>query len=285
MSEYSGELESKYFIEKNLECFTKKNIYDKNGNLLLSKDKKITDEIKIKLKERGNYYQEKSNGFDKKKNTVLAPIIQTFGERKNIRNLRRMEQPHKILNNIIFESKAKPWWIYVNALSNYVDWIYTHSIDVAMISLMMAVELGYNDKDQWNIGLGAFLHDVGKLLVPKAIIQKPGPLSDIETVCIRQHCELGTSSLKAFDLPKECTDIILQHHERLDGSGYPRGLKEDEISLNARIVMIADVLDGISSPRPYKQALKMEAAINILRLDEKKFSQELVLLLEKVLEI
>ena len=266
------------------EYFANEDIHDKNGILLLGKGQKITDAIMAKLKMLGSYKQEEPINFDDKHSVVLSPIAQAFGEKMNIRNDRILTYPNNVLSTIIFESKKKPWWIYVNALSNYVDWLYTHSIDVAIISLMIAVELGYNEEELWNIGLGAFLHDVGKLLIPKSIIQKPGSLDDMEMDYIRQHCELGVSSLKSFCLPKECTDIVLQHHERLDGSGYPNGLKGDEICRNAKIAMIADVVDAITSGRPYKPPQKMDTAINILKSDEGKYSKELVPLLEGLLK-
>lgn len=253
--------------------FSKKDIYDKNGILLISKGQKMTDTIIAKLKSFGSYIPEELTNFEDSQSGVLIPVSKAFGVRMNIRDDSALEQPNKVLSNIIFESKTKPWWIYVNALGNYVDWLYTHSIDVSMISLMMAVKLGYSDAELLNIGLGALLHDVGKLLVPKPIIQKPGPLSDMEMAYIRQHCELGMSSLEPLNLPKECTDIVLQHHERLDGSGYPKGLKGDEICRNARIVMIADAVDAITSGRPYKSPRKMGAAIRILRNEGEKYSQ------------
>ncbi|WP_347488533.1 HD domain-containing phosphohydrolase [Desulfoscipio sp. XC116] len=264
--------------------FTKNDVYDKNGVLLLSKGQKMTDETITRLRRHGDYKQEELVDFNSRQSVILTPVAKELGVRMNIRDDRLLEQPNKILSTIIFESKTKPWWIYVNALSNYVDWLYTHSIDVAMISLMMAVELGYSGEELFNIGLSALLHDVGKLLVPKSIIQKPGNLTGMETSCIRQHCELGMSSLEGFDFPKEYADIIMQHHERLDGSGYPKGLKGEEICHNARIVMIADVVDAITSFRPYRQPRNMDAAIRELRNGKEKYPQELIYLLEKILE-
>lgn len=164
-----------------------------------------------------------------------------------------------------------------------MDWLYTHSVDVAIISLMMAVELGYSDEELTNLGIGAMLHDIGKLLIPKSIIQKPESLTGTEMSLIRQHCELGMSSLESFNLPKEYTDIVMQHHERLDGSGYPKGLRGDEICHNSRIVMIADTIDAITSYRPYRQPQSIDAAIKELRDEEEKYSQELISLLEKIL--
>lgn len=204
-------------------------------------------------------------------------------QEKNILNERILERPNKVLNNIIFESKSEPWRLYINALANHIDWLYAHSIDVAMMSLIMAVELGYEDEQLFYLGLGSLLHDIGMLLLPKSIIEKPGPLSETENLIFRQHCELGASSLESYSLPKECTDIVLQHHERLDGSGYPKGLKKDEICLNSEIVMIADTVDKITSNRPDSQdAYPLDEAIKIIKKGE-KFSYELIMLLEKAL--
>ena len=149
-------------------------------------------------------------------------VISDFVTRKNIKDPKLLDKPAGILSKIIFESKSEPWWIYVNALSNYVAWLYTHSVDVAMISLMITNQLGYAEDDLLNLGLGTLLHDVGKLLVPKSIIEKPGALSEAEMMIIKQHCDLGISSIERFDLPKAYTDIILYHPEKMDGSGYPR---------------------------------------------------------------
>ena len=200
----------------------------------------------------------------------------------SVRNFSRLEEANRILSDIIFESKTKPWWIHVNALSNYVDWLYSHSINVATISLMIASELEYREEEMMNLGVAALLHDVGMLLVPKAILQKEAPLTETEMELVKQHCELGLSSLAGFDLPKEYMDVVLQHHERMDGSGYPKKLKGEVISYNARIVMVADAVDGITSSRPYKKARTMRQAIDILR-EEKKYAPELIGLAENVL--
>lgn len=270
-----------------MEITAKKDIYDEEGRLLLSKGQIITDEIIAKLKRFGLSEPEEIIDVidvNEEQHPVLDPIAQAFQERKGIRNQHVLERPHQVLSTIIFESKSEPWWIHVNALSNHVEWLYTHSIDVAMISLIMAVELGYNEKELFNLGLGALLHDVGKLLIPKPILLKPGPLSDSEMLLVRQHCELGVSSLEGFDLPKQYTDVVLKHHERLDGSGYPTGLKADEIPLNVKIVMIADVADAITSYRPHRPAQDMDAALNLLKSEREKYDQELVALLKRVLE-
>jgi len=257
--------------------------YDRNGTLLLKKGTIVTDDIIEKLKRHGSNVFNEVRDHSDTHNEVSAEAVQTFAERKKIYDSRVLELPYKILNNIIFESKGKPWYIYVSALANYVDWLYTHSIDVAMISVMIGEELQLTDDELWKIGMGAFLHDIGKLLIPKNVIQKPAPLTDMEMVFIRQHCELGLSLIESIYLPKECANIILQHHERLDGSGYPNGLKGDEISLDAKIVMVADSVEAITSGRPYRQGYEINKVGEILMSEREKYPLEIVFALKRIL--
>ena len=266
------------------QIFLKKNIYDKNGVLLLAKGQRTTEAVLKKLRTRVSFEAQTPSNSDTKQKESLIQKAWELGEKMNIRDVRILETANRVLSTIIFDSKSKPWWIVVNAMTNYVDWMYTHSLDVAMISLMIGIELNYGEEELWNLGLGAFLHDAGKLLIPKLIIEKPGPLDDMEMTYMRQHCELGFSSLAPFYLPKDLTDIVLQHHERMDGSGYPFGLIGEEISRNARIVMVADTVDAITSGRPYMEPKSMEAAIQILGYEKNRYPQELITLLERMLE-
>jgi putative nucleotidyltransferase with HDIG domain len=272
---------SRYYI-------TKKDIRNKNGILLLSKNQRVTDRDLKKLRKFGrldlkNSSEIKPKSSDSIPETFTTEAINSFGIRKHIVNEHILEKPNKVLNTIIFKSKDEPWWININALMNYASWLYTHSIDVAMMSLIMAVESGYGEQQLFDIGLGAFLHDIGMLLLPKSILEKSEALSETEKLIFRQHCELGASSLESYKLPKECIDIILQHHEQLDGNGYPKGLKEDEICLNSQIVMIADTVDRMTSTHPGKEdAYEMDEAIRIIK-NEHKVSYELISLLERIL--
>ncbi|ADY57449.1 metal dependent phosphohydrolase [Syntrophobotulus glycolicus DSM 8271] len=248
------------------EPFAKKNIYDENGLLLLAKGKKITDDVLARIQ-----------------GSSISRIAWDLAEKINICNERNLEYTIEILSAIIADSQTKPWWFFVHALGSYVDWLYVHCIDVSMISLMIAMEMRYSDDELWNIGTGAFLHDAGKLLIPKSIIEKPGSLNDVEMEHIQQHCEFGMSSLEPCGIPKGCLDIVLQHHERLDGSGYPKGLKGKQIHPDVRIVMIADSIDAMISYRPYKPLQKMETAVKALKSDGRKYSQEIVSVLGKML--
>jgi HD-GYP domain-containing protein (c-di-GMP phosphodiesterase class II) len=105
------------------------------------------------------------------------------------------------------------------------------------------------------------LHDIGKITVPAEILSKPGRLSPIEFELIKAHSRAGFEVLEAIDFPWPVAEITLQHHERLDGSGYPAGLSGDEILPEARIVAVADVVEAMISYRPYRAALSLDAAM------------------------
>ena len=276
---------SNKFFKKDSEYFTLHDIYDTNFILLLRKGQKVTSKTKARLDNIGIIKFEKSNDdVDDNKGDVLAPILKELGEKIHIRDNNILKKPYETLNTLLFESIVDPWWFYINALCNYDEWIYTHSINVAMISIMIAVEIGYRDEDLRILGLGALMHDVGMLFVPKSIIEKKTTLTDNEMEVIRRHCEFGMSSLERFNLPQEYIDIIMQHHERLDGSGYPYGLKGDEICRNARVVMVANAIDAITSYRPYRPPYEMNTAIEMLRSEEEKYPQDIITLLEEILK-
>jgi putative nucleotidyltransferase with HDIG domain len=109
--------------------------------------------------------------------------------------------------------------------------------------------------------LAALVHDVGKIQVPSEILNKPGKLSDLEMSLIKEHPTAGWKLFRDIEFTHPLAEIIYQHHERLDGSGYPRGLKNGEILLEAKILAVADVVEAMSSHRPYRQALGIDAAL------------------------
>jgi HD-GYP domain-containing protein (c-di-GMP phosphodiesterase class II) len=109
--------------------------------------------------------------------------------------------------------------------------------------------------------LSALIHDVGKLAVPAEILAKPGRLTDIEFKLIMQHSQAGYDILAGIEFNWPVAEMVLQHHERCDGSGYPRALKADDILLEAKILAIADVVEAMSSHRPYRAALGMDMAL------------------------
>jgi len=115
--------------------------------------------------------------------------------------------------------------------------------------------------------LGAFLHDVGKIGISDNILLKPGKLTDAEFATMRTHVALGVDIIKQSDWLQGARDVIEGHHEKFDGSGYLRGLKGEQIPLNARIFAIVDVFDALTSRRPYKAPMPLEEALAIIRRD------------------
>lgn len=138
----------------------------------------------------------------------------------------------------------------------YDEYIYQHSFQVALYSLAIAQEMHYNAEEMKIIGLGALLHDIGKIAVPHSILQKPGKLTDDEYEQMKEHARYGFELLRnLYSVPLLVAHCAFQHHERLDGSGYPRGITEKDIHPYAKIVAVADVFDALSSNRVYRSKL------------------------------
>lgn len=152
-----------------------------------------------------------------------------------------------------------------------------HQRRVGEIATTIAREMGLPEEQVNGIHLAAIIHDLGKIHVPAEILAKPGKLTDIEFMFIKTHSQAGYDILKDVKFPWPIADIILQHHEKLDGSGYPQGLKGDAILLEARIICVADVVEAMSSHRPYRPGLGIDAALEeITRLSGKCFDSRVV---------
>jgi len=130
-----------------------------------------------------------------------------------------------------------------------------HQQQVAMIAIAIAGQLGLPREQIYTIRVASILHDLGKISVPAEILTKPGKLNDIEMLLIRCHSQAGYDILKNIPFAGPVAQIVLQHHERMDGSGYPQGLAGEEILLEARILAVADVLEAMAAHRPYRPAL------------------------------
>jgi putative nucleotidyltransferase with HDIG domain len=140
-----------------------------------------------------------------------------------------------------------------------------HSQRVCRYSLEIARAMGWSDKQLGSLARGAYLHDIGKLGVPDGVLLKPGPLTADERKLMQQHAQTGFDLLKDIPFLADAAEIVLSHHERYDGGGYPRGLKGEEILLSARIFAVADTLDAITSDRPYRRASSFESARETIR--------------------
>src|SRR5271168_3844780 len=135
-----------------------------------------------------------------------------------------------------------------------------HSKRVTAYTIAIARKMGLSKEEIKTIAYGAFLHDFGKMAIPDEIPRKPGKLTDEQMAIMREHCYLGYKIISRIPFLAEAAEIVYAHQEHYDGSGYPRGLKGEEIPLGARIFAIADTLDAMRSDRPYRKAQSIEAA-------------------------
>ncbi|HID87609.1 MAG TPA: PAS domain S-box protein [Anaerolineae bacterium] len=136
-----------------------------------------------------------------------------------------------------------------------------HQRRVTHLACAIAREMGLPEEQIEGLRMAGLLHDLGKITVPAEILAKPGPLNDLEYGIITTHPQIGHDVLKEIEFPWPVAEIVLQHHERLDGSGYPQGLSGEEIILEARILGVADVVEAMASHRPYRPAHGMGEAL------------------------
>ena len=140
-----------------------------------------------------------------------------------------------------------------------------HSRRVARYSTQILTEMGATEPQLRGVTMGAWLHDIGKLAIPDAILLKPGPLTQEERRIMQRHAQIGYDLVKRIPFLREAAAIILTHHERCDGSGYPQNLIADQIPLGAKIFAVVDTVDAMTSNRPYRSALPFDEARNEIR--------------------
>src|SRR5437899_291914 len=188
----------------------------------------------------------------------------------------RTEQLRKAMSNL-----ERSYDITLEALGDALDLkdaeTEGHSKRVTAFTIAIARAMGLPNDHIRVIARGAFLHDIGKMAIPDAILRKPGALNPEEVAIMREHCYRGYQMLKKIPFLQEACDIVYAHQERFDGTGYPRGLKGKEIPLGARMFAVADTLDAITSDRPYRPAQSLSAAREeIKRWAGRQFDTEVV---------
>jgi putative nucleotidyltransferase with HDIG domain len=207
------------------------------------------------------------------RNKVVQHIKESFrdvGKAKGKHASYILEKHTKVISSIVEElldtiSSSKDLVTILSDAYIYDEYLYQHSFQVTLYSLAIAKELGFSYEDQRLLGMGALLHDIGKIVVPTEILKKPDRLTEEEYEEIKLHTRYG------FDILRNLHSVSLlvahcafQHHERLDGSGYPRGIKGDEIHPYAKVIGVADVFDAITSRRVYREKALPSEAIKII---------------------
>jgi putative nucleotidyltransferase with HDIG domain len=156
---------------------------------------------------------------------------------------------------------VKEWGESIESTDSYT---FGHCNRVADYAVAVAEELGLDESAVTTIRLGAYLHDLGKIKVPHEVLNKPGRLTNEEFDVIKKHPEWGVELLEGIEFPWDIKPIILYHHERYDGTGYPHRLKGDEIPLSAQILCIADVYDALTTTRSYRGAMPLSEALKCM---------------------
>ncbi len=199
-----------------------------------------------------------------------APVIDTKTKTKTLQNLewiynsstetekKNNKSYIKNIDNTVVElmkliRESKENSINISDLKAYDEYTYHHSLSVAVISIGLGMQLGLSEDELHKLGFGAIMHDIGKMNIPREIINKPGKLTEYEFGEMKKHSLYSEAYLQdnAIDDP-EIYNSVMAHHEKVDGTGYPFGLKDKDIHLYAKIMSVADVYDALTSSRPYR---------------------------------
>lgn len=263
------------------------NIHDSQGRLLVGCGSRLTSVLIARLRILGvsDIYVES----DESKGILTSAAISDSSQIKSVTALNAVDVD-KIASNaasLVMELGSSLLDTDMNSISLYDTVTAQHSLNVAIYAVVMAKALGFDDTRTGQLAQAGMLHDIGKLLVPKEIIQKPGKLTDMEREEIKKHSQLG------YDLLKERWDIwsvvrvgVLEHHETENGNGYPSGLMGSKIHDFAKILHVADVYDALIAKRSYKESWSSQKAMKYLE-DNKGilFSPEVVDVFKKVVPV
>ncbi|MFD1039650.1 HD-GYP domain-containing protein [Virgibacillus byunsanensis] len=259
-------------------------IYNDNGQTLLQKGIKLSERMINRLINQGitYVYIEEQETSDIQVESTISEELRLeatntikeafhdmkkngFMEQSHIlnKNGRKLSDiVHRIMEEIQGNENSLSLLSDIFVTDNY---IFQHSLNVTIYSLAIGLELNLTERQLTEIGTGAMLHDIGKIFIDQEILQKPDKLTDEEFEVIQSHTELGFNFLrKHIDIPSVIAHCAYQHHERLDGTGYPRGIKGDDIHMYAKLIGVADVFDAVTSNRVYRDALLPHEGLEIL---------------------
>jgi HD-GYP domain-containing protein (c-di-GMP phosphodiesterase class II) len=248
-----------------------KSLFGKDGSLLLQQGQTLKQSYISHIKRygfRGVYIADDLSEeivieavvSDELRTSAVKAIKDIYVQSQQSGISQNLSESAKAIMNDLVNEIIENQNIMVNMvdLKSFDDYTYYHSVNVAVLSLILGVALGMNKTELYKLGLAAMLHDIGKIFVDKDIIEKPETLTPEEFEQVKKHSALGYEYLnddKGLDLPATSLVGVLQHHERFDGSGYPEGITGDRITQFGRIIAIADVYDAMTSDRPYRPAM------------------------------
>lgn len=261
-----------------------KPVYDDKCQLLLAKDVSLTSNYIERLKKANiqciyiddvlSEGLEAANVIpDELKIKSIATVKTAFkdlsdrkGSSYNIKSIESIKQIVDEMMHIIYEN---PSTLYcMTELMGTDMYTYNHSAEVAALSMLVAKSMKMNDTFIQKIGVGAILHDVGKMGVPAEILNKVDPLDEVESKLMKEHPQMGYDLLKDNDYISPISrQIVLLHHEKLNGSGYPFMMSGEQIPIHVRIVTLCDIFNAISSNRAYKRRMNADEALELIRAE------------------
>lgn len=254
-----------------------RNIYSGDGLLLLNSGMKLTESFIDRLKKLGISSIYIENPYlgeieipeavrEETRMRAIGIVQKSFDELKmsSRLNIQQFKQAaDDIVNDLLASRQAM---IHLSDIRSHDNYTFGHSVNVCILSTITGLQLGYDIAKLKNLALGALLHDAGKALVPLELLNKPGRLTDEEMTVMRKHSEIGFDILRAqlAQVPLPAAHVAFQHHEKMDGSGYPRGLKGEAIHEYAKIAAIADVYDALTADRPYRERMPAHEAYELV---------------------
>ncbi|WP_040212269.1 HD-GYP domain-containing protein [Clostridium polynesiense] len=253
-----------------------KSILTSDGKVLLNNGVKLTEVYISKLKELNIYYLyieddrlDDIEGEDSILNELKIEAV------KNISNIYKrlslhgpvdIKETYKSMENLIdYIMSIDSISTNLMAIKTHDNYTYLHSVDTGILSGFLGKNLGMSKEDLVKLGMAAVLHDVGKIKIKSSILNKRTPLTSSEAGELKKHPEYGEEVLRSYStIPSEVITGIKQHHERVDGNGYPRGLKKNAISKIAKIISICDVYDAVSRDRSYRKKFNPSDAYELI---------------------
>lgn len=243
-----------------------KSIYDYETRTLLREGKLLSQEMIERIKERGYpgiYIEDELT-----KDIVIQEAITVELRNHAVETLQQLdlEEAVNVAEKIVEQLlEAKTVSLDMLDLRTFDDYTYRHSVNVAILSVVIGMGMGYTNEDLVDLCSAAIFHDLGKLSISKDILNKPGKLTPEENELLRSHSQMSYDILKEkWNIPSRVKAAVLSHHENEDGSGYPNGLTGDNIHMFAKIIHVADVYDALSNERAYKKAYSYSESLEYL---------------------
>ncbi|ASS76311.1 hypothetical protein CIG75_16065 [Tumebacillus algifaecis] len=273
-----------------------KPIYSSNGNVLLAAGKELSESMIQRLLDLNvtQVYIEDPRTDDlvikdaiseQTRSRAIKVVYETFSQMiesrkwvRSIANPRLGREFRSVFEDILYDLQShRQVMLQLTGIYTTDNYLYSHSVNVGIYSAALGMAMGLKRDQLIDLGIGAILHDIGKTMIPMEILLKPSKLTDEEYELMKQHTVFGYEILKEHDdIPLISAHCALQHHERLDGSGYPRALEGDRIHLYGQIVGIADVYDALTSNRVYRKAYLPHEALELLFASAGQFDNDLI---------